>query len=352
MGSRALVIRDSAFREDKDHGEIEDYLKQAGVDCLFYDELRIGNTSSCIEGAVKMIKASYCDLIIGVGGVITQSFARFIAFTGGDAAVGMSVENLQPKKSLPYLCIPSTDRNPFLFKDFVMLTGGRERNLQFVKIARPPMDALFINPAFTSSSTTQYTIASLLEMLFNALETYFIPGNPLFVTSMLYGVIDQIYTMLDSAYHFPEGLEQQNRISEAGFLISLALGQSSLGAASLFTYTLDGMVSSPRSILASQLLPYVVEYGGLRSPERLKKIALLFGEDIYLQSLEQTTDGVAATLRRMTSRFEIPQHIRDLEIPLDKVLKAVDSLEQGHLGEAEGGVVTSEDLRNIITKIY
>lgn len=352
LGKRVLIVRDSAFREDKDHGEIEDYLKQAGVESIFFDELRIGDSIGSLPAAIEMLRASHADTVIGVGGVITLSFARFLAFAGLEYSVGMNISTVSGRFKLPYIAIPSSDRNPFMFKDFVMLTGGGAEGLQFVSLPEVHLTGLFINPVFTASSSNKYRITSVLELLLNAIETYLMQGNPLFVSSMLFGVIDQLYSILDGAYHHPGGLENQVKISEAGFLVSLALGQSNLGRCSLFTYTLDGMVSSPRSIIASQLLPYVIEYGASRSPEKVKKIAALFGEDIHLQSLEQTAKGASNSIRRFISRFELPGRLRDLDIPEKAISAAVNQLENLGIDEAQRGVISMEDLVSILKVVY
>ncbi|WP_028972904.1 iron-containing alcohol dehydrogenase [Spirochaeta cellobiosiphila] len=347
LGAKALVVRDSAFRTEKDHGEIEDYLKEKGLSVMIFDDLRIGDTLSSLEGAQQMIEAGHCDLVIGVGGVITLSFARYLAHLGRK----LSYDDPENTK-LPYISIPSTDRNPFLFRDMVLLTGGKSHRLKFIKINSQPLEALFYNPSFTSGNTEIYAISSLLEMLLNGIETFLKTDNDLFVQSMLYGVIAKIYEMIDNAYHRQENWLVKKSISEAGFVISLALGQASLGTASLFAYTLDGMISSPRSIVSSILLPSVIETGARKNPEGLMKLGLIFREDIDLLPVESIKKGMVGSIKRLMTRYNIPMRISNIEIPRDVIDNAVERLEGELKHEIKHALLTTGELRSIINDYY
>ncbi len=128
-GERAFLVTEAILYEGKVINKVQDILEKKGVQNIVFDEVVPNATSKTVDDGVTLARGSHADVVIGLGGVRTLSAARCIAMTAPTAHdMDDYLSGVLPQgEALPYIEVPTTCRNPFMFGDEYLMIDGRDR---------------------------------------------------------------------------------------------------------------------------------------------------------------------------------------------------------------------------------
>ena len=173
-GSRALIMTSSNVAESGIHKRLEKILESRGVSSIIFDSIGPDSASEVVDSAVSLASAGKAQLVVGLGGVKTISAARTVALLArSNLRVDDFIDGMKPTGlPLAFLGVPTACRDPFIFRDSVMLTDRRNRKCLLKSTSGDYPAAVFIDPetAVTiPSSTFTFTI---MDTLMYAIEGY------------------------------------------------------------------------------------------------------------------------------------------------------------------------------------
>ena len=99
LGNRLLLITEDVLQSQHQVRTVKECLEKHGASVIVFDEVLPGSGKDLLSEAVRLVKTSRAELVLGFGGMRTLSTAKCTASSAG----------------LPYVEIPGTCRNPFQF---------------------------------------------------------------------------------------------------------------------------------------------------------------------------------------------------------------------------------------------
>ncbi len=137
-GTRALILTESALREARYVGRLQDSLEKRGIHCIVYDEVMPGGGTESLDEIIELARSSQTQMLIGMGGMKVLTAARLAAMAvpnrisfddilrnGGPGATATC---------LPYIEIPSSCRNHFMLKNFLIITDRQAKTPQTIRV--------------------------------------------------------------------------------------------------------------------------------------------------------------------------------------------------------------------------
>ncbi len=320
LGSRALLVTDAILREERVTSGVEECLERAGVSTIVFDELGPESTSSALERAIELGRASRAQMVVGLGGIRSLSAAKCVARMvpaaeplddylsgGGDSGA-----------SLPYLEIPTTCRNPLMFTDRSLIVDARNRRTHVLRTGKRA-DWVIVDPELTLSLSARYTVTTLMDTLLTAIEAYFSPRSTFFSETLCLRAIGIITSIIDELSDEPQNRELRIRAAEAGFLTGVSLTMSAQGLGSAVAYALNGWRMVPKSMVAGVMLPHVLDLAVQSQPKKIERIGNVLGEEIYGKPLKEFSVRVADAVRQRMSLLRLPMRLKDFDLGLEDV---------------------------------
>ncbi len=351
-GNRALVVTESVLEEWGLIDRIKRVLFNAGVKSIIFNEINDNTTSRAVDRAVEMVKKSRAQLVIGFGGVHALSIAKCAAgLTSGTQTIDgvLSGGNFGPA-GVPYIAVPSTCRDPFLFTDRCFIVDARDRSAKVLPTGRFT-DAAVLDPELTLSLSSKFTATTLLDTLLLAVEGFVSKRSSFISDRLLLQVCKPIIYMMKSAVLEPKDIGHREKAMQYGFFTALGLAASSYGLGSAVSLVLGGRFSIPHSWISAILLPHILEWANTVAPDKVFQLVESVQEDRLgspLQSSEELIDFTRYTIASM----RLPMRLHALDLEFSKIAGCIPMI-----GAIEGTAylpvsVTEDDMYNLLKQAY
>ena len=229
----------------------------------------------------------------------------------------------------------------------VPISGGATRRQ--VLLLKDFMPAVFIqDPALLKDFSRKYRIATLLEVLLLAIEGYFSNDSTYFSdTLMLRGLglaIDTLPEMLKR----PDEVDVVFRAQQAGFFTGFGLSMSSPGWGTASAYILGSLLQVPPPIVATVLLPYVLEYGLKVCPEKVARMGNILGENLKGLSVVAAADRVVESIRASLGVEQLPGRLSELGVRDNHLSQTVSRVMEGPFIDSLPGNISFPELSSFL----
>ncbi|HEQ72459.1 MAG TPA: iron-containing alcohol dehydrogenase, partial [Spirochaetia bacterium] len=274
-GSRVLVVTEAILYERNTIEKVLELLEKKNISFIVYDEVGPNATSQAVEEALMLSRGSHADVVVGLGGVRTLSAAKCIAMaTRGVKPLDDYLSGtIADGSALAYIEVPTTSRNPFMYRDECLITDARDRSAKILKTQKDITRAIVIDPKFTLTLPPKYTAAILIETFMVAFEGYVSVRNNVLSETFFLKAIEHVVDTLPQITANPEDMRLRVAASTAGFITALGLSLSRAGLGSALTYAINAKLQVPKSQLATVLLPHVLEFFINTSSEKITRLA-------------------------------------------------------------------------------
>ncbi len=280
-GARAILVSDSIFSDSSLPNRISDILDRKGIKLIQSPGIQPDSFHDVVGDIVTLAKASRTQIVIGLGGIRTLSIAKCVsALVSGDRLVDDLIDGYPvTSPRIAYIEIPTTCRNPFMLNSQLLLLDSRNRRNRLLDIPDLIPNAVVIDPSLTSTLSEKYILATLLDTFLYALEGYLSVRNNFISESQFLKSL----ALIDSALKLfgdPEyANEFQEKASQAGLSAAMGLSTSRLGAGAGIAFAISGKFGVPKALMASMMIPAVLEFGVTAVPDKLARIATILGAD-------------------------------------------------------------------------
>jgi len=328
---KVLIVTDQGVAEAGIVATVQAALGSGGLEAEVFDRCGPEAPVSTIETVRRMATDGGYDLLIGVGGgsVMDATKAAGLLAANPGSTIQDLIEGRPPAKSLDRILIPTTAGTGSEWSTVAVFTTdtGDDRNYAYITGKNLP-EAVIIDPALTRDLPARITADAGIDALTHAIEAY-TSSRANLVTDMYASTAIKLVTAgLGPAY--AKGslhIEDRYRLSIAAAMAMLAGSLGGVGLAHFMNHALHHKkVRLSHGAKVGLLLPYVMEYNLISSPEKFAEIARLLGENTGgLSTMDAALKSVTA-VRRLLSDLSVPRRLSEIGITETDIPGMVDEL--------------------------
>jgi alcohol dehydrogenase len=320
-GRRVFLVADPALKQAGIIKRISAILKRAKISFTLYDKVTPEPGLKLADQGMKLAKKNKADCVVGVGGGSALDIAKAISIlltNGGKAEDYLGLGNIK-KQGVPKIMIPTT-AGTGAEVTFTAVFINEKTNSKGGMNGDPLYpDAAILDPALTLSLPPHVTAATGIDAFTHALEAFV--STQAHALSDMYALeaIGLISNNLGVAYANGGNLEARSAMLMGSLLGGKALATAGVGLVHAMAYPLGGMFNTAHGLANAVLLPYVVEYNIIGSPEKFAMIAQVMGYEAEGLPLREAAQLAVEAIHQLNADVGIPSSLTALNIPSDKI---------------------------------
>ncbi len=354
FGDKALIVTEAILHESGVIKRIMEILQKKGIEALVFDEVIPNANGKIVNLGLDLARSSYADVIIGLGGIRTLSIAKSIAaLANGDMDIADYIDSgTLDSESLPYIEIPSTSRNPFMFRDEALVIDGRTNDAKILKTKNGATKYILFDPMITTTLPRRYTAATIIDALSNSIEG-FISSRSNFLSDTIFLKSMELFSSnINNAVNLQDDVASRANLSLGGLFSSLGLSMSETGIVSSLSYVLSAKFKIPKSFSSSILLPHAMDYNITSVPAKLVKIASSLGEDINNLSVVEASIKAIEKVRKIIIELNLPTRLEEFGVSKDDLINIADEARKFEMFNYIPRSCSSEELYALLQSAY
>jgi alcohol dehydrogenase len=352
-GSRVLIATEQVLYEKKSIERLTGILEDSGIEVIVFDEIPAQATADVAETAATLARGARCSSIVGFGGIKTQAIGRLAAILASstirvfDLLDGRKSE----KAAIPYIAIPTTGRDPFLFSDYFIAVDPRDRSVKLVNSPDKLCAAALIDGNLFESLSGTFAATTVFDGFCAAVEAY-CSSRSSFLSDALLEQAISLYSLIMASYLDNQNIDLTGTATNAGFLMALGSSVSAPGIGTALSYAINGRFPVAKSWCSTVLLPYILERLVTARPEKLAKVAALMGEPVEGASVSDSANMAVDTIRRRMGALKVPARLKEFNLSLDRLVPVADAARNLEFVSFSPWTVSAEDAFDILKQAY
>lgn len=273
------------------------------------------------DKGTALAKKHKCDCVVGVGGGSAMDVAKAVSIlltNGGKAEDYLGLGKIK-KAGAPKIMVPTTAGTGAEVTFTAVFINEKTRSKAGMNGDPLYPDAAILDPALTISMPPQVTAATGIDAFTHALEA--------FVSTQAHRISDMyaleamslISQNLAKAYTHGGNLEARSAMLLGSLLGGKALATAGVGLVHAMAYPLGGMFGIPHGLANAVLLPYVVSYNIISSPEKYAEVAAIMGYDVEGMPLREAAQVAVEAVYAQNADVGIPPTLADIGIKKTKI---------------------------------
>ncbi len=325
-----MLVSEPVQREEGVVGRIENLFERQGNSLIVHADLPWRTNTATILELVSLARASRTQVIVGLGGMRVLAAARATAVVAPPSnSLYRMLEGEAPvDKSLPFIEIPTSFRDHFMFKSRFVVTEAQSRTARVIAAERAPARSVLFDPKLAMPLSTKYAASIMMDILLASIEGYLSTRSAFLSDTLFLRAIDTVKEGVDGLLRSADAVRPRERAAEAGLLAGVGLSISSQGVGGALVYAINSRFGVPKSWLATTLLPHVLDYHAGVRPEKVAKIARALGEDIPGISNEDDAKQASTVTRRLIGKLDLPARLQAFDLSLDDMVEVADVASQ------------------------
>ncbi len=317
-GKKALIVTDK-FLKDMEGGVVEltvKYLKEAGLDVVYYDGVEPNPKDVNVIEGLKIFKEENCDMIVTVGGGSSHDCGKGIGIAAtheGDLYDYAGIETLVNPLP-PIVAVNTTAGTASELTRHCVLTNTKKK-IKFVIVSWRNLPLVSINdPMLMVKKPAGLTAATGMDALTHAIEAYVSKdANPVTDASAIQA-IKLISQNLRQAVALGENLEARENMAYASLLAGMAFNNANLGYVHAMAHQLGGLYDMAHGVANAMLLPHVERYNMISNPKKFADIAEFMGENISGLSVMEAAEKAINAMFRLSEDVGIPKSLKEMGV--------------------------------------
>ncbi|MBC2425811.1 MULTISPECIES: iron-containing alcohol dehydrogenase [Clostridium] len=317
-GKKALIVTDK-FLKDMEGGAVEltvKYLKEAGLDVVYYDGVEPNPKDVNVIEGLKIFKEENCDMIVTVGGGSSHDCGKGIGIAAtheGDLYDYAGIETLVNPLP-PIVAVNTTAGTASELTRHCVLTNTKKK-IKFVIVSWRNLPLVSINdPMLMVKKPAGLTAATGMDALTHAIEAYVSKdANPVTDASAIQA-IKLISQNLRQAVALGENLKARENMAYASLLAGMAFNNANLGYVHAMAHQLGGLYDMAHGVANAMLLPHVERYNMISNPKKFADIAEFMGENISGLSVMEAAEKAINAMFRLSEDVGIPKSLKEMGV--------------------------------------
>lgn len=320
-GSKVFVVVDPGLGTAGVLDKVTAPLAAAGIAFEVYDGVAPEPGLMLADTGADRARDFGADCVVGVGGGSAMDVAKAISIlltNGGVAEDYIGLGKIK-KPGVPKIMIPTTAGTGAEVTFTAVFIN--EKTSSKAGMNGDPLypEAAVLDPELTLSLPPAVTAATGIDAFTHALEAYVsVQAHQL---SDMYALeaISLISRNLPQAYANGANLEARSNMLLGSLLGGKALATAGVGLVHAMAYPLGGMFNIPHGLANAVLLPFVVDYNIIGSPEKFMEIAELMGYDTDGLPLIDAGRRAVEAVYHLNATVGIPGTLTALGIDRDSI---------------------------------
>ena len=350
---RVLIITEQVLYENRNIERLTSILEDSGIEAITFDGIPAQATADVAESAAILAQGARCSAIIGFGGLKVQSIARITAII---ARTRLSVfdllDGVMPKGDfIPYIAIPTTGRDPFLFSRFFIAIDPRDRSVKLVKSPRGLCVSAIVDGGLSESLSGKFASTTAFDGFCVSVEAY-CSTKASFLSDALLEQAILLYAQMMDSYIDDRMTDLAGGATNAGLLLALGCAVSSPGIGTALAFALNARFPVAKSWCSTILLPYILERLVSARPEKLAKIATLMGEPTMGAPVGESASMAVDSIRRRMGILKVPARFKEYNLSLDRLVPTAEAARNLEFVAFSPWTVSSEDAYDLLKQAF
>lgn len=325
-GTKVLLVVDPSLKNVGLLERITAPLDGGGVKYEIFDHVDPEPGLKLADEAARLAGKAKCDCVIGAGGGSAMDVAKAasILLTNGGKAVDYLGLGKIGKPGVPKIMVPTTAGTgaevtftAVFINEKTKSKGGMNGDPLYPEMA-------VLDPALTLTLPPKVTAAPGIDAFTHALEAFVSTQSHTISDMYAMEAMSLISANLPMAYANGGNIEARSAMMMGSLLGGKALATAGVGLVHAMAYPLGGMFGIPHGLANAVLLPFVVEYNIIASPEKFARIADIMGYDVADLSLRDAARTAVEAVYELNQDVEIPSSLEAIGIPADKIAKMAE----------------------------
>ncbi|MDF2521816.1 MAG: alcohol dehydrogenase, class [Clostridia bacterium] len=351
--SKVLVVTDKVLMGLGMLDGLLDGLKENNISYVVYNEVQPNPTIDNIESARKLYIDNDCRGVIAFGGGSSMDCAKTAAarVTNSNKTVSQMRGVLKIRKPLPPLfAVPTTAGTGSETTIAAVVTDPSTHEKYAIMDTKlvPIMAAL--DPELTIGLPTHITSTTGMDALTHAVEAYIGRNGTPYTDKNAEEAVKIIYENLEKVYKDGKDIEARNQMLLASYKAGIAFTRAYVGYVHAIAHTLGGLYGVPHGLGNAVVLPYILEFFGGSSYNKLAKLAVAAGLGKDGEPVEVLAESFIDSIKTMNANMNIPTGFKEIkadDVPL--IVKRV--LKEGNPGYPVPKIMNAEECTDIINKL-
>lgn len=293
------------------------------------------------------------DAVIGIGGGSVLDVAKLVAaqLDNTQSLEEIVGNGMLKGRNKALICVPTTSGTGSEVSPNAILVDGENQKKGIISPYLVP-DNVYVDPLLTVGVPPAITAATGLDALTHCLEAYTNKFSQPFIDIYAYEGMRLIAANLEEAVHNGRNEEARYQVAMGSMLGGFCLGPVNTAAVHALSYPLGSMFHLAHGLSNALLLPYVMEYNYVASPEKYAEVAMALGCS-RLDTDEETARAGIAKIRTLINACGIPARLRDVGIPNEAIPQmAADAMKITRLLVNNPREITFQDAISIFNAAY
>lgn len=353
-GTNYMLVADPILKE---FGLIEKAvaaLEEKGISVFLFDDIPSAATSTTLEEALSLARGAHVHGIISFGGQKTASLGRAIAsLYNENHEVFEYLAGAQPYSgALPFIEVPSTCRDPFVFMDRTPVIDARNRQIRLMKTQAAVCKAVIIDPNLYMNMSPNNAVSMIFHAISLAVEGYVSTKSNFFSETILGKSIEMLLLALDPEQSKLVGTPSEMLVAQGGCMASMGVAASSPGVATAISLACNARYKTSTSLVCSVLLPYVMEDASRAKVDRIATIGKMLGVSSAGLDTAEVAKAAIDDIRRRLALAGLPTRLKDLGLSIDQLVPVSEDAAALDVMNYIPRALSSDDLFDLIKQAY
>jgi alcohol dehydrogenase len=320
-GNKVFLVVDPGLKQSGIVEKVTASLDKANIPFTLYDNVQPEPGLLLADTGAELAQNEKADCVVGVGGGSALDIAKAISIlltNGGKAEDYLGLGKIK-LPGVPKIMIPTTAGTGAEVTFTAVFINEKTQSKGGMNGDPLYPDAAILDPSLTTSPPPAVTAATGIDAFTHALEAYV--STQAHTISDMYALeaINLISRNLGIAFANGDNLEARSAMLMGSLLGGKALATAGVGLVHAMAYPLGGMFSTAHGLANAVLLPYVVDYNIIGSPEKYANVAELMGFDTEELPLREAAQMAVEAVYQLNTDVDIPASLAELDIPIDKI---------------------------------
>ncbi len=353
-GTKYLLIADPFLKEFDLVEKAVASLEEKGISAIVFDDIPSAPTSETLEQSLSLARGAHVHGVISLGGLKTAALGRALASLYNETHdVYDFLAGAQPfSGSLPFIEVPSTCRDPFVFMDRTPVVDARNRQIRLMKIQNGVCKAVVIDPNLYMNMSPNTAVSMIFHAIVLAVEGYVSTRSNFFSETMLGKAIELLLLALDPEQSKLVGTPSEMLVAQGGCMASMGVAVSSPGVATAISLACNARYKTSSSLVCSVLLPYIMEDAARAKVDKIVTIGKMLGVSGAGLNSSEIARAAIDDIRRRLALAGLPTRLKDLELTIDQLVPVAEDAASLDLMNYIPRAMSSDELFDLVKQAY
>lgn len=353
FGKKALLVTDQSMQNAGYVSQAVNYLQAGGVEAVVYDQVNMEPTDLLVDQGVQIYLQNHCDMVIALGGGSPIDAGKAIAVMATNPGrihdyMGL---NKIPTNLAPLITIPTTAGTGSEVTRVAIITDTvNDVKMLIISNKMMPLVAI-VDPLLTLSMPPWVTASTGVDALTHAIEAYVSKRAQPLTDILALEAIRMMGKYLRRAWANPEDIEAKTYTMLASTLGGISFSNSSVALVHGMSRPIGACFHVPHGLSNAILLPIVMEFSYLASPEKFALIAEAMGEKVGDFPVIEAARKSIAAVKSLCADLKIPSII-DLNVAAEELIRLAPKMAEDALISGSPNNNPRQASRDEIIELY